>query len=133
MRKTLLTLAAILAPFGAIAQDLTPFQGVISNQLRAFQSEDVDQAWSYASPSIQGIFGSAENFGVMVQRGYPMVWDNAGADFLENEEVSGAVFQRVRITDERGVQHDLLYQMIPGPDGWRINGVQLLPKPDLGV
>ncbi|MEM8980431.1 MAG: DUF4864 domain-containing protein [Pseudomonadota bacterium] len=137
MRK--FVLAGVLSTAGlggslpVLAQDLTPFQGVIDGQLKAFQDGDVRGAWAYASPMIQGLFGSPQNFGIMVQRGYPMVWDNARVEYLESEEASGSVFQKVRIYDEKGAAHDLLYQMTQGASGWRINGVRLLAKPDLGV
>ena len=133
MRRILSVVGFALLPFGAMAQEVTPFQGVIADQLTAFQSENVEQAWTYASPNIQGLFGNPGRFGTMVQQGYPMVWDNARVDFLESEEVAGAIYQKVRITDEAGQQHDLMYQMVEGSDGWRINGVQLLPKPNIGV
>ncbi|MDF2232770.1 DUF4864 domain-containing protein [Albimonas sp. CAU 1670] len=58
-------------------------RGVIERQLEAFLAGDVDAAWGYASPGIQGLFGSVENFGRMVREGYPMVWRPAEWRFLE--------------------------------------------------
>lgn len=58
----------------AIAQDDAAIEGVIRQQLDAFLAGDVDTAWGYASPEIQRLFGNPENFGRMVERGYPMVW-----------------------------------------------------------
>jgi hypothetical protein len=37
------------------------------------------------------------------------------------------------IRDQLGGVHMLDYQMIQTPDGWRINGVQLLRAPDVGA
>jgi len=35
----------------------------------------------------------------------------------------------VQVVDQQGQVHVLDYQMINGPDGWRINAVQLLKAP----
>jgi hypothetical protein len=75
---------------------------------------------------IKGIFRDPGNFGMMVQNGYPMVWDNADVRFLELREEAGMVIQKVMLRDEAGVFHTLEYAMIETPDGWQINGVQLL-------
>ena len=39
--------------------------------------------------------------------------------------MSGDLWQQVLIRDQAGLRHLLLYRMQNGPDGWRINGVQL--------
>ncbi len=115
------------------AQDAEAIEGVIGSQLQAFNDRDVAEAWQYASPNIQRLFGDPDNFGMMVQRGYPMVWDNADVRFLELREISGAQWQKVMIRDANGGLHVLDYQMIETSAGWQINGVQLLPAPDVGA
>ena len=100
-------------------------QTVIENQIAAFKVDNFAVAFSYASPSIQSMFGTAEKFGVMVQRGYPMVWRPAEVQFLDLRKMSGDFWQQVLIRDQAGVRHMVLYRMQKGPDGWRINGVQL--------
>ena len=100
-------------------------QTVIENQIAAFKVDNFAVAFSYASRSIQSMFGTAENFGVMVQRGYPMVWRPAEVQFLDLRKMSGDFWQQVLIRDQAGVRHMVLYRMQKGPDGWRINGVQL--------
>jgi hypothetical protein len=52
---------------------------------------------------------------------------------LEQREISGSLWQKVMITDQAGRTHLLDYQMIETPEGWQINGVQLLPEPGLGA
>ncbi len=122
-----------LAATAAFAQDTDAIEGVIGGQLNAFNDRDVEEAWEYASPNIKRLFGSAGNFGMMVQQGYPMVWDNADVRFLELRDVAGILWQKVMVRDARGGLHILDYQMIETPDGWQINGVQLLPAPDVGA
>ena len=117
----------------AFAQDAEVIEDVIANQLQAFVARDVQSAWTYASPNIQRLFGDAQNFGTMVERGYPMVWDNVDTQFLALREIAGNFWQQVMIRDVNGNLHLLDYQMIETPDGWQINAVQLLPSSDVGA
>lgn len=105
----------------------------IQSQMQAFRDQDVGQAWTYASPMIQGIFGTPEAFGRMVQQGYPMVWQPGEVQMMELRTVAGALWQRVRVTDAGGRGWYLDYRMVPGPKGWLIDAVQLLPMQDLGA
>ncbi|WP_309663475.1 DUF4864 domain-containing protein [Tabrizicola sp.] len=126
----LLTAALLALP--AAAQE-EPIQQTIKNQLDAFQADDYARAFSFASPNIKTIFGTPENFGAMVTQGYPMVHRPSAVTMLELREVAGNLWQRVMITDEAGRTHLLDYQMVETPEGWQINGVQLLRAPDVGA
>lgn len=126
-------LALWLAATSVFAQSKETIEGVIGDQLQAFNDRDVDAAWQYASPMIQRLFGNADNFGTMVQRGYPMVWDNASVEFLEQAGAAGKRLQKVLVRDQTGNLHVLLYEMIETERGWEINGVQLVPAPDVGA
>lgn len=125
----------------ALAQDTPPaaqveqlpLQDIIRQQLDAFNARDVDLAWTFASPMIQGMFGNPGNFGVMVSEGYPMVWDNSAAKFMAQREVDGRIYQQVMVQDTNGALHVLEYAMIQTAQGWKIDGVSLLPPPDVGV
>lgn len=123
--------AAFLA-FPAIAQE-DPIQQTIQNQLNALKADDFATAFTFASPTIKGIFGTADNFGLMVRQGYPMVHRPADVKMLDLRDVAGNLWQRVMITDEQGRTHLLDYQMVETPDGWQINGVQLLPSVGVGA
>lgn len=130
MRRLLLalSLSAGLAS-GAFAQN-AEIEANISAQIQAFKADDFATAFTFASPNIQRLFGDPDNFGVMVRRGYPMVWRPAEVRFLELREISGALWQKVMITDADGRVHLLDYQMIQQENGWKINGVQLLGNSD---
>lgn len=128
---TILGLWFVAAP--AFAQDTDAIESVISGQLDAFQDRDVDRAWEYAAPNIKSIFGDSGNFGMMVERGYPMVWDNTDVRFMDLREINGNLWQRVMIRDGSGALHFLDYQMIETARGWQITAVQLLPPPDIGA
>jgi hypothetical protein len=123
----------ILSP--AFAQDSpeAAIQSTIQNQITAFQADDFARAFTYASPTIKGMFGTAENFGMMVQRGYPMVHRPESLRMLELREVEGQLWQRVMVTDAKGTTHMLDYQMIQTAQGWQINAVQLLPQSGVGA
>ena len=130
MRRVLLalSLSAGLAS-GAFAQS-AEIEANISAQIQAFKADDFATAFTFASPNIQRMFGDPDNFGVMVRRGYPMVWRPAEVRFLELREVAGTLWQKVMITDGDGRVHLLDYQMIQQEGRWKINGVQLLGNSD---
>ncbi len=125
-----LTAACLALP--AQAQE-APIQTTIQSQLDAFMADDFVTAFSFASPMIKGIFGTSDNFGTMVQQGYPMVSRHGAVQMLELRTVAGNLWQRVMITDNSGRTHLLDYQMIETADGWQINAVQLLPAQDVGA
>lgn len=108
-------------------------ESTIQNQFDAFVKNDVATAFSFASPNIKGLFGTPENFGRMVENGYPMVWRPSNVTYLELREVAGQLWQRVMVTDQAGRTHLLDYQMVQTPDGWQINAVQLLPEVGVGA
>jgi Domain of unknown function (DUF4864) len=116
-----------------LAQNDDPIQDVIANQLSAFNDRDVETAWAFASPMIQGLFGSPQNFGTMVEQGYPMVWTNSDVQFLELREIAGQFYQQVLLRDAGGQRHIMEYTMVETPAGWLINGVSELPLPDVGT
>ena len=116
----------------AFAQE-DPIQRTIQSQLDAFVKDDFATAFTFASPMIKGMFGTAENFGMMVAQGYPMVYRPSAVKMLELRTVAGNLWQRVMITDVEGRTHLLDYMMVETPDGWQINAVQLLPSPDVGA
>lgn len=126
----LLTAAFLALP--AMAQE-APIQNTIQSQLNAFVADDFATAFTFASPTIKGIFGTSDNFGLMVRNGYPMVHRPADVKMLELREVAGNLWQKVMITDQQGRTHILDYQMVETDQGWQINAVQLLPSPGVGA
>ena len=127
-----LVLATMLAGHPVIAQD-RGIEDTITRQLDAFKADDFGAAFEFASPTIKNIFRTPENFGAMVRQGYPMVWRPGAVSYLEQREIAGAIWQKVQIVDGAGRVHILDYQMIQTPEGWQINGVQLLKQPDVAA
>ncbi|WP_374398079.1 DUF4864 domain-containing protein [Tabrizicola sp.] len=123
--------AAVLS-LPAAAQE-EPIRNTIQSQIEAFRADDFARAFTFASPTIKGMFGTPENFGAMVKQGYPMVYRPAEVQMMELREVAGALWQRVRITDQAGAGWYLDYMMVETAEGWQINAVQILPAPDVGA
>ncbi len=134
LRILLAALTAVSLAGPARAQgEAEAIQGVISSQIEAFRADDFETAFSYASPTIRRLFGTSENFGAMVRNGYPMVWRPADVQFKDFTGSGNLFHQRVLVRDGQGVYHLLEYQMIPGAEGWKINGVWMLEPPPVGV
>ncbi|TAG23105.1 MAG: DUF4864 domain-containing protein [Rhodobacterales bacterium] len=135
MRAHVFALCLSLLPMMALAEEPRnpAIETTIQSQLNAFIADDFATAFTFASPNIKGIFGTAENFGAMVKNGYPMVYRPAEVEMGELREVAGNLWQRVRVVDQAGKAWYLDYMMIETAEGWQINAVQLLPAPDIGV
>ncbi len=131
MRLSALLLGLGLALPASAQED--PIQDVIESQIEALRADDFDRAFSFASPTIKGMFGTPENFGLMVKDGYPMVYRPSEVDMQELREIAGNLWQRVRVVDQAGKTWFLDYMMIETPEGWQINAVQILPAPEIGV
>lgn len=133
MRKWMMGAALAAAMAGPVLGQSEAITGVIDGQLEAFKVDDFVGAFEFAAPSIRNIFRTPENFGTMVQRGYPMVWRPAEVEFLELREEAGAYWQRVQIVDADGGVHYLDYRMTQTADGWKISGVQLVDAASLSA
>jgi hypothetical protein len=113
------------------AADRQAIRSVIEAQLAAFQADDGATAFSFASPSIQEMFGDPATFLAMVRTSYVPVY--------RPREVR---FERLILHQDEPVQLVLLvgpdlevvtayYAMQKQPDGqWRINGCFLEPAAD---
>jgi hypothetical protein len=121
-------IAALTLSPAARAQEES-IRAVIEAQIEAFEADDFETAFTFASPTIQGMFGTAQNFGAMVKNGYPMVWRPDNLRFLALDERGGLLFQDVIVRDAEGMLHILEYQMQQDGAGWKINGVSIRRAP----
>ncbi|MEM7642395.1 MAG: DUF4864 domain-containing protein [Pseudomonadota bacterium] len=127
-----LLLAAMMAA-GAAQADEGAIQGVIGSQIGAFLEDDFAEAFTFAAPSIQGMFGTPERFGQMVRQGYPMVWRPGSVEYLGTDQIGGRWLQEVLVTDGDGRLHLLEYSMVETENGWKIAGVRILDAPEIGA
>lgn len=126
MRRILFTvLFCVSWVFAAQAQE-QEIEGTITAQIEAFKADDFASAFQFATPDLQLLFQTPQNFERMVTQGYPMVWRPANVRYLELRTHAGALWQKVMITDGNGVIHILDYKMIETAAGWRIGAVQIV-------
>ena len=133
MRRFSLAVGFLIGMLGSAVAQSADIEATISNQIEAFKMDDFAEAFTYASPNIQSLFQTPENFGRMVTQGYPMVWRPAELQYLELREVAGSLLQQVMVTDAAGNVHILEYQMLEFGTGWKINGVQIVKAPDVSA
>lgn len=110
--------------------DRQAIRAVIERQLQAFLRDDGTAAFSYATPNIQGIFQTPDNFMSMVKNGYQPVYRPQAVTFRDIIDLHGAPAQRVLVVGPDGVPVIAVYPMQRMPDGtWLINGCYLLAYP----
>ena len=122
-------LAGLLWSLPASAEDLhhSAITDVIGAQLDAFRRDDAAAAFAFASPDIQAMFRSPENFLRMVAASYAPGHRPRATTFLDLVERDGMPVQRVLFTGPDGDQVLALYTMLRQADGsWRIGGCVLV-------
>ena len=115
------------------ADEKADIQSTISDQLKAFASDNFVEAFTHASPGIKDIFGTVENFSYMVKKGYPMVWRYNNFEFLNLEETPQGYSQIVRITDQNDKLFLLKYFMKNVAGIWKISGVSIIEASDFSA
>lgn len=119
----ILGLAMPLCAQDLSAADRSAIRDVIRSQVDAFQRDDGERAFGYASPSIRGMFGTSDVFMDMVRQGYQPVYRPRVFDFREIVTLHGQVTQKVHVVGPDGRPVTAYYPMVRLPDGtWRING-----------
>ena len=132
MALRFLTLFGVMLALALPAQaqvsqsDQTAIRDVIESQVEAFRLDDGAAAFGYASPNIQGMFGTAETFMDMVRQGYQPVYRPRTFEFREIVTLHGMVTQKVHVIGPDGRPVTAFYPMAQQPDGsWRIEGCYL--------
>lgn len=106
------------------ATDRAAIVEVIEAQVLAFQKDDGDTAFSFASPGIQAYFGSSDRFMQMVRSSYESVYRPRSVEYRRLLIVRGEPIQEVFFVGLDLSTMLALYRMEQQPDGsWRINGV----------
>ena len=102
-------------------------QMIIDDQFQAFRDRNHEQAFSYAAPTLQKIFGSTQRFIMMVKRGYGAIYDARSWSFGRSRLKEGTVYQEVLVNGPNGKEWVALYEVLKQPDGsWRIGGVKMV-------
>lgn len=117
------------------AADRSAIRGVVEQQLQAFQRDDGEAAFSFASPHIRSMFGTAEHFMDMVRGAYKPVYRPREVAFRDLQVIDDEPVQPVVLVGPDGVPVLALYKMEwqDKEQVWRINGCVLVPSQDRGA
>lgn len=116
------------------AADRAAIRDVITRQIEAFQHDDGDAAFAFASRGIQDQFGNPDRFLAMVRRAYPAVHRPRSVDFSELLLGDGVIVQQVELAGPNGEAELALYSMERDAAGmWRISGCTLVPSARIGT
>jgi hypothetical protein len=140
MRRFVLVLLLLAAALPGRAQvpatdlgaaDRAAIRAAIEGQMAAFRRDDGPGAFAFASPGIQTLFGTPDNFMAMVRAGYQPVYRPRGVAFRDPVRLGDQLVQPVEVIGPDGAAVLALYPMERQPDGsWRIAGCQLVDLPD---
>ena len=114
--------------------DQAAIRSVIEAQIEAFRRDDGAAAFSFASPTIQRMFGTPAQFMAMVRSGYQPVYRPREVDFRDPASIASGWNQPVVVVGPDGRAYLAIYEMQLQPDGvWRINGCRLVLLPEESV
>lgn len=114
--------------FVVLPTDPELIRSVIQQQLEAFQQDDAEGAFAFASPAIQAQFGTPETFMQMVKTGYVPVYRPRAVIFAALTTVEDMPAQTVMLMSENEELVQAVYLMQQQPNGnWRIHGCFLTP------
>ena len=130
MRTLILLLAIVIMALGSPANaddNAAIARSVIRSQDEAVSRDDATTAYSFAAPSIQSQYRTADLFMWMVREGYAPVFRHQHFEFGETRALeNGNLTQDVHIIDADGVAWEALYTLEQQTDGtWKINGCHL--------
>jgi hypothetical protein len=124
----LVTLPVKAQPMEITDSDRLTIRAVISSQLEAFQKDDAEGAFSFASLEIQAQFGTPANFLRMVKAAYQPVYRPRSVMFENITTIEGFPAQQVLLLNRDGNLIRALYLMKKQSQGkWKITGCYLVP------
>ncbi|MBN8995735.1 MAG: DUF4864 domain-containing protein [Rhizobiales bacterium] len=107
--------------------DRDAIRSIVMGQMTAFQHDDGNAAYGYASPAIRELFPSPDIFMNMVRKGYPPVYRPQSVTFGEIGDSPRGPQQKVFLTGPDGKSYVAVYTLQRQPDGtWKINGCTLV-------
>ena len=99
---------------------------IVNQQLEAFQNDDFEKAYSFASPTIKKMFISPEVFRKMVIGGYQAVYRPQSIKMGSVEIIKGVTTLKVYLVDPNGEFVTANYMMEKQENGeWLISGCVL--------
>ena len=105
------------------ADEENEIKSIVNQQLEAFQNDDFEKAYSFASPTIKKMFSSPEVFRKMVIGGYQAVYRPQSIKIGSVEIIKGVATLKVYLVDPNGEFVTANYLMEQQEDGeWLIGG-----------
>ena len=98
-------------------------RAIISGQIDAFKKNDLKKAYTFAAPNIKAQFSSPEVFGLMVRKGYPVIWRPKSYKFAKFKSLGNRCIQRVLFQSYDGSLETYDYILEKNDDIWQIAGV----------
>ena len=95
----------------------------ISSQIDAFKENDVKKAYTFAAPNIQAQFPNPDIFGLMVRKGFPIIWRPKSFKFTEFKALGKTCIQRVLFQSNSGSLESYDYILEKNDNLWKISGV----------
>ena len=109
--------------YAITASDEEEIISIVAAQLQAFQDDDFEKAYSYASPTIKTIFPDYKKFRDMVVGQYQAVYRPKSINIGSVSTEGGAPFLEVYLVDPDGIFVTAIYSMQQQENGsWLING-----------
>ena len=109
------------------AADRVAIEKVIRDQLDAFARDDAHRAFAQATPDIQRMFGTSDDFIRMVRDSYQPVYRSSGVQFVRLQLIDDDWVQTVQLADEEGKVWRALFTMKRQPDrSWKVGGCRLV-------
>ena len=109
--------------FAITIEEENEIKSIVNQQLEAFQNDDFEKAYSFASPTIKKMFSSPEVFRKMVIGGYQAVYRPQSIKIGSVEIIKGVATLKVYLVDPNGEFVTANYLMEQQEDGeWLIGG-----------
>ena len=109
--------------YAITADEENEIKSIVNQQLKAFQNDDFEKAYSFASPTIKKMFSSPEVFRKMVIGGYQAVYRPQSIKIGSVEIIKGVATLKVYLVDPNGEFVTANYLMEKQEDGeWLIGG-----------
>jgi len=113
---------SLLSTF-VFADESEMVRNTISLQIEAFKENNIEKAYTFAAPNIQGQFPNPEVFGLMVRNGYPIIWRPRSFKFTKFQDLGNKFIQRILFQSYDGRLETYDYILEKYDDLWKIAGV----------
>jgi hypothetical protein len=123
----------------ARAEDSAPvpegWQATITSQIVAFREHDADAAFSFAAAPFHKTFADSKQFFfAIIGSGYTPIMTSTSHSFGDYKVLDdGSVGQIVHFVDSDQSLYDAVYALSLEDGAWRVDGVQLIKTPGMGV